>query len=142
MAMFVDEESREHLARQVPAQEWSGLEPALQLLVLPLAHDACLAPYPSRPEHVPSEHCRLCLWSPPPATEPPQLSAGSAGQEHSAAAQLWGLSPTLASHLQEAHELSPTEYRAVVLRHVLAHWPEPVSPATLRACVADYKAGL
>ena len=141
--MFVDEESREYMAREVPAQQWSGLEPALQLLGVPLAHDATLAPYPTRPEHVPLEHCRLCMWSAPPDTETSQRRGETVGPlEPSATAQVWGLSSALAAHLQEAHELSPTEYRAAVNRQVVAQWPEPVSPATLRACVAAHKAGL
>ena len=108
-----------------------------------MAHDATLAPYPTRPEHVPLEHCRLCMWSAPPDTETSQRSVETVGPlEPSAASQVWGLSSALAAHLQEAHELSPTEYRAAVNRQVVAQWPEPVSPATLRACVAAYKAGL
>ena len=62
--------------------------------------------------------------------------------EPSAAAQVWGLSSALAAHLQEAHGLSPREYRAAMNRQVVAQWPEPVSPATLRSCVSAYKTGL
>ena len=80
-------------------KEWSGQEPALQLLWLPSASSNSLPQYPTQPEFVDPEHCRLCL-------EP----LGSGGIE---------------KHLEQKHPgFSFHSYRTHVLRSAITAWPE------------------
>jgi hypothetical protein len=50
-----------------------------------------------------------------------------------------GVRPAIAAHVKSAHGLEPEEYRHEILRRVIAEWPTPTSPQTLRTRLAAYK---
>ena len=95
-------------------QQWSGEEPALQLLVLPATSGPPLPTYSESPEYLNPNHCRLCFFE--------------------AVDDL-----TLQQHLEERHGLTLTDYRSDVLSRTMAEWPQPISPQILRCRLAAFK---
>jgi len=107
-------ERERHFARIAVQQKWDLSEPALQLLILPLAAKEPLPKYASQPTYLNPSHCRLCLQE---VTD-------------------------LEKHLQDKHSPeAPTlqEYRRKVLREVVHQWPEEISPQVLRCRLAAFK---
>ena len=58
-AKLTEEEVRKRT--EVPTQTWTGAEPALRTLLLPLVHSEPLPRYAQKPEYIAPEHCRLCF---------------------------------------------------------------------------------
>ena len=110
----VSSESQAYLRQLSVQQQWSGDEPALQLLFLPDSSAPALPAYDDTPEYLSPSHCRLCL-RPVPATE-------------------------LESHVAEAHQIPTMQpYRAQIFRLTLAAWPEAISPQLLRSRLATFE---
>ena len=113
---IVREESNRYLETTSTQQQWTGVEPALQMLLLPAKPSTPLPRYAATPEHLSPEHCRLCFQ----AVQAAELPA----------------------HLQDAHGISEQEYRRNVLCQTLTEWPQPISPQILRTRLAAFKAEL
>ena len=58
-AKLTEEEVRKRT--QVSTQTWTGTEPALRTLLLPLVQSEPLPRYAQKPEYISPEHCRLCF---------------------------------------------------------------------------------
>ena len=110
---LVREESERYLESISVQQQWTGLEQAFQILVLPDTQAPALPQYAETPEYLDPEHCRLCLQ--------PYKDTG------------------LERHLQEQHQISLEEYRQRAFRRTLTEWPQPISPQILRSRLAAFK---
>ena len=106
-------ESDAYLASISEQQTWTGYEPALQLLLLPLNSSFEMPKYASEPDYLEPTHCRLCLTS---------YASGSEEQ-----------------HLQECHECTKGQYRRMVLRKTLQEWPQAIPAQVLRTRLAAFK---
>ena len=112
----IQRESRAYLASIAEQQTWTGEEPALQVLLLPLDDAFELPRYSTEAEYLSPEHCRLCL-----------TPYGAQGLEQ---------------HLQDAHQCTHAMYRRLVNRRVLKEWPQRPEPQVLRTRMAAFKNAL
>ena len=113
---LVRSESEAYIEQTSQQQQWSGTEPALQLLLLPDSTGP-LPTYGATPDYLSAFHCRLCLQ----ALLPSELQG----------------------HLCEAHNIPTTQaYRRYVFRRAIAAWPEAILPQLLRCRLAAFKDGL
>ena len=70
---MIQEESKAYLASIAQEQTWTGKEPALQCLLMPLNDSYELPRYSAEPEHLSPAHCRLCLSTYAPGGEDQHL---------------------------------------------------------------------
>ncbi len=112
----IQEESQAYLASVAEEQTWTGQEPALQGLLMPLDDSFELPRYSAEAEYLSPEHCRICF-----STYGPQ---------------------GLEQHLQEFHGCTHAQYRRLINRRVLKEWPQRPEPQVLRTRMAAFKTKL
>ena len=144
----------------------SAEDPAIGVLVLPLANGERLPPHASEPEFLTEKHCRLCLkdcsrerihpripsLTYPPVPDCPPDKKGDASRDLSqdaltpstfsacASKHNSGVDPSILEHLRSEHNnMTASQYRRRVFGHILAEGPQPVSPQVLRTRLTVFK---